>query len=159
LGGKTIYTLAIDPSNPAIIYAGTTSDGPYKSVDGGTSWTPANQGLHSLINALVIDPSQPATLFAAALSGTYRTQDAGPHWSLVGPFGQTDGVVVDPTNSAIVYAASNSPNPLHKSLDGGATWSEAEQGITDTYLTDLAIDPSNPAVLYTTSAYGHTFAT
>jgi hypothetical protein len=65
-----IPALAVDPLNPATVYAGTNR-GVFKSVDGGGSWSAINTGLTSntLIQALVIDPIVPTTVYAATLGG------------------------------------------------------------------------------------------
>src|SRR5437588_8263800 len=43
--GGFIHSLAIDPTNPAIIYAGTDSSGVFKTTNAGKSWNGANSGL------------------------------------------------------------------------------------------------------------------
>jgi photosystem II stability/assembly factor-like uncharacterized protein len=65
---KSVYGLAIHPSNPEIIYVGTWGDGVFWSTNGGTNWQPDNTGLTNLnITGLAFDPSNPSTLYA----GTY----------------------------------------------------------------------------------------
>ncbi len=68
--GGTVLALAIDPANPATLYAGTNG-GVYKSADGGSSWTTVNSGvpLGTIAQALAIDPSTPATLYAGTSDG------------------------------------------------------------------------------------------
>ncbi|MGC8943997.1 MAG: fibronectin type III domain-containing protein [Caldisericia bacterium] len=56
LYGGIIKCLAIDPSNPNTIYAGTVG-GVFKSTNGGLNWSPINTGLTSLwVFSLAIDP-------------------------------------------------------------------------------------------------------
>ena len=60
-----VRALAIDPTTPATLYAGTSGDGVFKSTDSGGTWAAANTGLTTLhVNALAIDPATPATLYA-----------------------------------------------------------------------------------------------
>jgi hypothetical protein len=40
-----INALVVDPTSPTTIYAGTTAAGVFRSVDGGSSWTPMSDGL------------------------------------------------------------------------------------------------------------------
>ena len=43
--GNNIYSLAIDPRNPKILYAGTAGGGVFQTTNGGKQWTPLNDGL------------------------------------------------------------------------------------------------------------------
>ena len=57
-GGQRIRSLAIDPTNPSNLYAGTNS-GVFRSTDRGDSWVEINNGLtaeddHNLLNRLVL---------------------------------------------------------------------------------------------------------
>src|SRR6266496_162066 len=62
---EDVRSLAIDPSAPATLYAGT-GQGVFKSINGGQDWTVVNTGLTDVlgvvygVNSLVIDPSAPA---------------------------------------------------------------------------------------------------
>jgi hypothetical protein len=68
-----VRTLAINPQNPEIIYAGTfdnyyhdesTGRGIFKSTNGGVNWTPINSGLSNLnTNIITIDPSDHSRLY------------------------------------------------------------------------------------------------
>src|SRR5687768_8870098 len=61
-GGGLITALAIDPTAPTTLYAGTLGGGVFHSTDGGGSWTAINAGLTNLfISALAMTP---ATLYA-----------------------------------------------------------------------------------------------
>src|SRR6266446_2529344 len=81
----TILALAIDPQNPATLYAAVSRDsvfpnsavtGVFKSADGGATWGAANSGLPtpSLVRHLAIDPQTPTTLYASRSSdGIYKS--------------------------------------------------------------------------------------
>jgi len=124
---SSIGSLAVAPSDPNVIYAGTgegcirgnatTGDGVYKSVDGGKSWK--NVGLRDsrAIGKVIIDPRDPDTVFVAALGhpygpnqerGIFRTTDGGKAWSKVLFVDENTGgidVAFDPHNSHILFAA------------------------------------------------------
>jgi photosystem II stability/assembly factor-like uncharacterized protein len=69
LAESGVYALAIDPQNPANLYAGTYH-GIYNSVDGGVNWSPLNDGLaNSFISVLAIDPAAPANVYAGTVGG------------------------------------------------------------------------------------------
>jgi hypothetical protein len=72
--------LAINPSTPGTLYAGTSGfgGGVFKSTNEGTRWTVANSGLTSTsVRVLAIDPSTPATLYAGTDSGVFKSTDGG----------------------------------------------------------------------------------
>jgi photosystem II stability/assembly factor-like uncharacterized protein len=135
-----VFALAIDPLNPSTLYAGT-SEGIVKSVDGATSWSPANSGLPLganpvLVNPgqyvvpvfpLIIDPQNPSTLYAVA-----------------------HGSAVASGTGVTVYARGG----MFKSTDGGGSWDRAGSGLPESAggagveVQNLAIDPQNPMTLY-----------
>ncbi len=124
---SSIGALAIAPSDPNIIYAGTGEaaprgnitygDGVYKSVDAGKSWQ--NVGLKDSrhIGALIVNPENPDIAFVAALGhvfgpnderGVFRTTDGGKTWQKVLGKDKDTGaidVVFDPHNPNTLYAA------------------------------------------------------
>jgi len=82
-----ILSLAIDPTDSNIIYAGTGGHvggghGVYKSTDGGQTWSAVNQGmLDYRITALAVDPAHPQTVYAGADDGEFfKTSDGGQAW-------------------------------------------------------------------------------
>jgi hypothetical protein len=110
-----VGSLAIDPSNPTTLYAGT-GGGVFKSIDAGGTWAAVNAGLASLsIGALVIHPLSPATLYAGTAGGVSKSTDAGATWAAVNRGLPTLGVgalALDPTGSTTVYAG----------LEPGGVW-------------------------------------
>lgn len=124
---SSIGAIAVAPSDPNTIYAGTGEaalrgnitygDGVYKSVDGGRSWR--NVGLKDSrhIGALIVHPDNPNIVFVAALGhafgpnderGIYRTTDGGQTWTKVLGKDQNTGaidVVFDPHNPNTLFAA------------------------------------------------------
>jgi hypothetical protein len=80
-----VSALAIDPSAPATLYAGTASGfspGVFKSINGGASWT-AIGPTTSYVNALAIDPSAPATLYAGTGEGVFKSTNSGGSWTAI----------------------------------------------------------------------------
>ncbi|MFY9611076.1 MAG: hypothetical protein WAU45_21000 [Blastocatellia bacterium] len=76
-------TLAIDPHNSAILYAGTYPHAA-KSTDGGASWSASDTGLpdRDSVSALAVDPGNPNAIYAATYnSGVFRSTNAGGSWS------------------------------------------------------------------------------
>jgi hypothetical protein len=60
-----VQALAINPTTPTTLYAGTGDGGVFKSTDGGATWTANSTGLTNLdVQALAINPTMPTTLYA-----------------------------------------------------------------------------------------------
>ncbi|HEY0782205.1 MAG TPA: hypothetical protein VGE98_07120, partial [Thermoanaerobaculia bacterium] len=121
-----------------VLYAGFDAGGVYKSIDAGATWTPMNagmrwqRGLQSVLS-LAVDPRQPATVYAATYSFVFRSTN-GRRWSKVGgsnDSGPVTQVLIDPLRSSTLYAVvlQSGRTGILKSLDGGATWQEANSGL------------------------------
>jgi hypothetical protein len=79
-------------------------------------------------------------------------------WTNTGPFGgNVQALVVDPLNPATLYAAAPGGG-LFKSVNGGASWFPASNGIPSQGVTALAIDPTTSTTLYAAAVGFATFA-
>ncbi len=168
--GGTVTTIAADPYNSQMLYAGTFGSGVFKTTDGGRTWVSANRGLSNLyVYSLAIDPTHPSTLYA----GTYHNQvfkslDSGFTWSWSGTGMQDPAIVyyiaVDPVNSANVYAStrgnSNNNTPpwngvLYRSINGGQTWTPSLSNVggpgEEDWAYSLVINPNKPAQVFAAS--------
>lgn len=154
-----------------VIYA-ATSNGVFKTTNGGADWKPANNGLAGVqVFSLAIDPKAPATVYAGTFgSGVFKTTDGGDHWVPArAGFGDDTAlfVTLDPSHPATIYAGTTASSPSRagssflpgsaviKSANGGLTWTAANAGLPRAIVTALAIDPSDTSVVYAgTSTYG-----
>lgn len=122
---RNFDSLAVDPQNPEIIYAGTFHL-PWKTVDGGRDWAAIHEGMidDSDVLSLAVNPSNPAQVFASACSGIYRSDDAGAHWKRIQgiPDSSKRTLVIrfDPGETNTLYAGTT--DGLWKSTEGGARW-------------------------------------
>ncbi len=165
-----VQTIAIDPTSPSTLYAGTlTPDGVqsvgiFKSTDGGASWTDINVGLFDPLLgigpldvwSLAIDPKNPTTILAGSrFSEIFKSVDGGQTWQnkTLGGFNvglETSAFQFDPTNSSRILAASTLG--LLRSTDGGETWN-GYGNVSDSFFT-LAADPASATTLYAGNASG-----
>jgi photosystem II stability/assembly factor-like uncharacterized protein len=122
---RNFDSLAIDPRDPLVIYAGTFHL-PWKTKDGGAHWSPIHEGMidDSDVLSLVMDAQNPRRIFASACSGIYRSDDDGAAWEkLEGiPYSSRRTPVIrqDAARPAILYAGTT--EGLWKTADGGASW-------------------------------------
>lgn len=139
---RNFDSLAIDPDNPGIIYAGTFHL-PWKTVDGGRKWTPIHGGMidDSDVLSLVVDASNTHRLFASACSGIYRSEEAGSYWKKIEgiPFSSRRTPVIrqDPSHPSVLYAGTT--EGLWKTSDGGSRWRRISPG--DWVINSLVIEP------------------
>lgn len=121
----SIGAVAVDPSNPHVVWVGTGEnvsgrhvawgDGVHRSRDGGDTWEARGLVSSEHVGKILVDPRDGNTVFVAA---------EGPLWSSGGQRG------------------------LYKTTDGGDSWRAVLQVDDDTGATDVEFDPANPDVLY-----------
>ena len=152
--GGGIFSLAVDPTNPGVLCAGTLGGGVFRSSDAGASWKPANVGLGpGTVTALAIDPQNTSTVYALIPGVVSTSTDGAQHWNAVTAAPPISGYYlqalgVDPQNSGTVYAAAC--NVFLRSADGGATWTISSFGslLSPTCPTVVAADPLNAKGVY-----------
>ncbi|MGH9309357.1 MAG: WD40/YVTN/BNR-like repeat-containing protein, partial [Vicinamibacterales bacterium] len=164
-----ISDIAVDPKNPSAWYAAAASGNLWKTENRGDTWTPIfdDHGSYSL-GAITIDPRDSTVLWLGTGEnnnqrsvgfgdGVYKSVDAGQTWKRMGLENSEhiQNIVIDPRNSNVVYVTAIGPlwsaggdRGLYKSTDGGQTWNVVLAIGPDTGVTDLAMDPRNPDVLY-----------
>ena len=123
-------------------------------------WT--SNGLEgSHINSLAIDPSNPKIIFAGTNDGLFRSNDDGDTWNKTGlAVSFVGSLAIDSNNTDILYAVSSlgDGNTVFKSVDGGASWHEANNGLKDD-LNVLVVDPHDSNTLYVGAYYEGVFKT
>ncbi len=122
---KNVDSIAVDPIDADIIYAGTYHL-PWKTVDGGKTWNSIAAGLidDSDIMSLRVDASRPSRLYLSACSGIYRSENQGGVWTkLQGiPYAarRTHQIVQDPLRPDTLYAATT--EGIWVTRDAGENW-------------------------------------
>ena len=122
---QSIGAIAIDQTNPNIVFAGTgesnmrnsvsIGNGLYRSTDAGDNWTKVGLDSTEHIAKIVIDPKNPENVYVAA---------PGPLWS------------------------DSKHRGLFKSSDGGKTWDKILYINEKAGCADVAIDPQNPNIIF-----------
>jgi hypothetical protein len=161
-----------NPRNSASVGRGV-----YRTRDGGRSWQHLGLAKTEHIHRIVLHPTAPGTVWVAAMGttwgenderGVWKTTDDGATWQRVLFVDARTGcgdLVLDPRDPDKLFAAmwehrrwpwrfqSGGPGSgLHRSLDGGATWTKLgeDDGLPagDLGRIGLAIAPSDPRVVY-----------
>jgi uncharacterized protein (TIGR03437 family) len=157
--GAGVGALAVDPTNSSTLYAGTGTQGVFKSTDGGVTWTAINNGISSNPNGSInlqggvwVEPSSPNVIFAAGDGMLFRSADGGNTWTGVTPSGFPNALVFDPFTAGVLYLATNTA--IAKSTDNGQTFAPLSQLPNNVYFLALAADPKNAGVLYAGTTAG-----
>ncbi|HEV8362872.1 MAG TPA: hypothetical protein VGQ52_05110 [Gemmatimonadaceae bacterium] len=123
---QSIGALAIAPSDPNVIWAGTgeafirshisLGDGIYKSTDAGANWTKVGLDSTGRIGRVIIHPQNSDVVYVCALGhaygpqpdrGVFRTMDGGRRWEKVLFVNDSTGcgdLAIDPNNPRILFA-------------------------------------------------------
>ena len=171
-GGRITDVEGVE-SAPHIIYIGTATGGVWKTVNAGITWEPLfdDQPIAS-IGDIGLSRSNPEVLYVGTGesnnrnsspwgAGVFKSTDGGASWTFVGlkETRHIARVVVHPTNPDVVYVAAmghlwgfNEDRGVFKTTDGGQNWEKVLYLDEQTGVTDLAMDPVDPDILY---AVGH----
>ena len=161
-----IMSLAVDPNNPSILWAGADDEGLVKSTNAGESWQVKGFVDVPDVDAIAVKPGNSNTILVG--TGDYRGSgggtgeihksiDGGQTWQLKyrGTSTITD-FVYDPRNSNWIYASTaylpnTSPREggegVLRSFDGGEHWSSYSSGLFNPAIFSLAIGPDDPPLL------------
>jgi len=158
-GQGRVNAVAVDPNNENIWYVGAPAGGIWKSTDAGNSWTNLFDDFPQIgVSGIAIDPNDSNIIYIATGDddaadsysvGVFKSTDAGASWQQTGlnPSNTNfnslmNEIVIDPTNSNIIWVATNSG--LYKSTDAGASWQVTQAG----FVADFKLKPGDPNTVY-----------
>ena len=164
VGGR-VTSIALDPTNSAVIYMGAASGGGWKSTDNGASW--ANMFSQSFtVGSLLLDPTNPQVVYlgtgeanpgGVAIypgNGLWRSTDAGQTWTNLGltATGQIGRIAIHASAPNRIFAAALSryrsrtqERGIYRSTDAGTSWQRVLFVDDTTGACDVMIDPANPS--------------
>lgn len=167
-------TIAIDPATPTTLYAGSNgTPNVARSIDSAGSWSSAQIPSGGEVRSLAIDPTNPNTIYASTRDkGVFKSIDAGGAWTAknsgLGGVSETffgganfNSILVDPTNSNLLHLGTGENYGYWLSVDGGETWTSANDGFggTPAWINALAITPGRHLIAATeTGLYMLSFA-
>ncbi len=150
LSNPNIESLVVHPDNSALLYAGTSGGGVFKSSDTGETWSSSGLEFQQVL-ALDIDATNDI-LFAGTTNGLFKSEDGGENWDQMReylPFAAFPVLVVDSKGPETVYAGSQGRG-VFKTTDSGARWRAINNGLRGSaqQILSLVIDPGNSRQLY-----------
>ena len=150
-----VYTIAVDPRDADIAYAGTWEKGIFKTQDGGRSWRSIGpKGV--AVNTFALDPRAPDTVYAGLRdawgeSGVIKSTDGGATWHPTGMRGlHVTALALDPKHPETVFAGTELDG-IFKTTDGGASWRSAGLKEKVATISGLALDPNDTNIAYATT--------
>jgi photosystem II stability/assembly factor-like uncharacterized protein len=169
-GGRSVAVSGI-VSDPSTYYMGITGGGVWKTDDMGNTWHNVSDGFFGTgsVGAIAVSESHPNVVYVGMGEhavrgvmthhgdGVYKSTDSGKTWQKLGLAGtqHISRIRIHPQNPDIVYVAAqgalygqSQERGVYKSTDGGATWSRVLYVDEKTGCSELAMDFTNPDVLY-----------
>jgi photosystem II stability/assembly factor-like uncharacterized protein len=146
-GGGNVISLAVDPRNPAVVYAVGRPDfyavdgSLFKSVDGGATWKALVQA-----SLVALDPEHPSTVYAGG-SGLWRSDDEGRTWTDISPRLGDETLYIE--SLAVVPGGGLLAQGIFqmlRSADGGRTWSSVREDRD--FFQAILVDRADPGRVY-----------
>jgi photosystem II stability/assembly factor-like uncharacterized protein len=152
-----------------VIYAAAATGGVWKSTNAGVTFTPIFDSVRTgSVGAVAVAPSNPDVVWVGTGegnnmrssswgTGVYKSTDGGKTWSsaMLAKSQHIGRIVIDPRDPNVVYVAALGPlwapggeRGLYKTTDGGKSWTNTKEISKYTGFGEIAMDPSNPDVLY-----------
>ncbi len=178
---QAVGALAIDPTNPSILYAAVAraggfpalaaakghpgANGPvgvFRSTDGGASWTHLTSAPAVPASDVSVDPANPNVVYAAIgdifgdpQNGVWKSTDGGQTWTTLDgdlPDVPVNVVAVVDTDVEQLFAGTDAG--LYHSANGGETWRRYGEGLPNATIVDLLVDRGNSRIVVATQGRG-----
>lgn len=164
-----IIDIAVQPENPFEYYVAVASGGVWKTSNSGNTYTPIfdTQASYS-IGCVSIAPSNPSVVWVgtgennnqrsvAYGDGVYKSIDGGKSWKNMGlkSSEHIGKIIIHPEDENTVYVAAYGPlwnaggeRGVYRTSDGGESWELLLEISKHTGISDMAMDPRDPNVIY-----------
>ena len=173
IGGR-ITDIEIPSTQPDVYYVGAASGGIFKTVNGGTDWTPIFDEQQMLsIGDIEISKSNNNLIYVGTGEvnagggslvydgdGIYKSTDGGTTWQSKGlpDIGSVGKIVLDPNNDNTAFVGAMGPlfknssnRGVYKTTNGGDSWQQVLAVSDSTGVVDMAIHPTNGNIVYAAS--------
>ncbi|MFI8824761.1 WD40/YVTN/BNR-like repeat-containing protein [Streptomyces sp. NPDC053431] len=155
-GGEAVHTVVTDPRDPDAVTVAVSTAGVFRSLDGGASWTPANQGVSAVflpdphpefgqcVHKIAQDAADLDRLYLQNHWGVFRSDDGGGRWTDIGgglpsDFGfavaahprRPDTAYVFPLNADSDRVPAERRCRVYRTTDAGASWEALSKGLPE----------------------------
>ncbi len=167
-GGRVAAVCGLD-ADPLTYYMGSAGGGVWKTTNGGSSWNNISDGFFGgSIGAIAVSEWDPNVIYVGGGEktvrgnvghgdGMWRSEDAGRTWTSIG-FEDSQHIPrirIHPRDPDTAWAAvlghlygPHETRGVYKTTDGGKTWEQKLFVNEDAGCVDLAVDPSNPRIMF-----------
>lgn len=154
---QPVTSIAIDPNNSSVVWAGTQYGGGILRTDnGGDQWIEMGLTEENIVRAIAINPGNSDEILVGTEYFTnkiYKSDDGGQTWQLrMSDIAAVQEFLYDPRDSRQIYAATEGYGMM-RSIDGGETWDLYNEGIFYPLLYSIEVTTETPPKLLTGS-YG-----
>ncbi len=172
-GGDGFVSM-IHPTNPNIFYVTVYNGLTWRTMDGGQTYRMISLAMDevdrgSWLTPMEMSETNPNIIIQGRDKNLWRSTNAGNTWTAISDFktgklNQTFAVAMAPSNNNVIYVgrriADNPAAPieyfLHKTTDGGATWTDVwSPSFPEGLMTDIAVHPTQPNRLWVTFSVGY----
>jgi photosystem II stability/assembly factor-like uncharacterized protein len=169
ISGGRVTAVAGVAGDPNVYYVGAADGGVFRTEDGGMTWKAYFQHQQvASIGAIAVDPRDPDIVWIGTGEanvrndvsfgdGVYKSSDGGKTWQHLGldhTF-QISAIAIDPLDPNAVFVAAmgspwqdNAERGVFRTSDGGKTWQKVLYLGPGIGISDLAMDPKNPQILF-----------
>ena len=162
LNAGIVTSILLDPVHRNRIYTGTEYIGLYRIGDAGESWQQTGLDRYAIWE-IAVNPQNPEIIYvgtwgitAYAFEGlaVLRTLDGGATWEIVLELEDAAlALAIDPTCPDCIYVGTHGSG-MFKSLDGGESWQQINQGLRELKIWDMVIAPWDPNYLFVATGGG-----
>jgi len=178
-GSVHLHAVAVDPSNPLVVYAGSIHDQNtfsdtlltgshiFKSHDGGVTWEEIGENypreIQTSIRVIAVDPHVPDMIYLGTSkqesvvgNGLWKSLDAGRTWrrstGTLPPEASINAIVVNPSHPQSLLVGTE--QGMYRSSDSADTWHR----VSDWGVWDIESDPQHPDNVYAGTEQGLQFS-
>ena len=158
-GESRVFSFAVHPQDPRVVYAGT-DDGVYSSQDGGRQFVRCDSPMNAQdVWKIAFDPVDPQIMFAGTRpAALFRSRDGGQRWEKLTVdladecpavrIPRVTSLAVDPADHNVVWAGIE-VDGVRRSVDGGDTWTTIAGELDDPDIHDIAITGDHTVLVST----------